>query len=66
MTDVQLAVGDRLLLATDGLTDVVAPDTITRLLRDEHPDPIGRLLEAVEQAGTPDDVTIVIVDVDAD
>ena len=66
VTDVQLAVGDRLLLATDGLTDVVDPDTITRLLHDREPDPTSRLLEVVEEAGTPDDVTIVVVDVDAD
>jgi PPM family protein phosphatase len=63
---VQLAVGDRLLLATDGLTDVVDPDTVARMLSEDHPDPARRLLETVERAGVPDDVTIVVVDVEAD
>jgi PPM family protein phosphatase len=62
----RLDVGDRLLLATDGLTDVVDLDTITRLLHDQQPDPAGRLLETVEQDGVPDDVTIVVVDVEAE
>jgi PPM family protein phosphatase len=66
VTGVRLTVGDRLLLATDGLTDVVSSDAIAELLGDEHPDPAGRLLQAVEQAGLPDDVTIVVVDVEAD
>lgn len=66
VTGVQLAVGDRLLLATDGLTDVVSPDRIAAMLGDGQSDPAASLLDAVEQAGLPDDVTILIVDVEAD
>lgn len=58
----QLAVGDRLLLATDGLTDVVAADVVEDVLRREGDGAAARLLRMVEAAGAPDDVTIVIVD----
>ncbi len=58
-----LAVGDRLLLATDGLTDVVPVGTLEQILRDE-PEAASRLLELVEEADTPDDVTIVVVDLE--
>lgn len=66
VTDLQLEVGDRLLLATDGLTDEVPTETITEILRQRDGDAAERLLELVQQAGTPDDVTIVIVDLEDD
>ena len=59
---VELAPGDRLLLATDGLTDVVAPEVVAQVLREEREAPTTRLLELVEEAGVPDDVTIMVVD----
>lgn len=59
---VEVQRGDRILLASDGLTDVLAPDTIATVLR-EGSDPVERLIEIVEDAGPPDDVTVVVVDV---
>jgi PPM family protein phosphatase len=54
--------GDRILLASDGLTDVIDTDTIAALLRDGS-EAVERLIETVEAAGPPDDVTVVVVDV---
>lgn len=63
---VPLAPGERVLLASDGLSDVVSPEDVVGVLRD-HPDHAAeRLLGIVEQAGPPDDVTIVVIDVAPD
>jgi PPM family protein phosphatase len=59
----ELAPGDRLLLASDGLTDVIPRDDIERVLRDEVESTAEALSERVEAARLPDDLTIVIVDV---
>jgi PPM family protein phosphatase len=59
---IEVRQGDRLLLASDGLTDVVSEDTIAAMLRDDT-DVVERLIETVEAAGPPDDVTVVVVDV---
>jgi len=59
---VEVRDGDRILLASDGLTDVIGPDTIAAVLRDGN-QAVERLIEAVEAAGPPDDVTVVVVDV---
>jgi PPM family protein phosphatase len=59
---VELAAGDRLLLASDGLTDVVPTDTIEAVLR-KDPDQAVRALESlVEDAGVPDDLTIIVAE----
>lgn len=57
-----LAAGDRLLLCTDGLTDVLTDERIEAVLA-EHSDP-DTACEALvaEAAGGRDDVTVVIVD----
>jgi PPM family protein phosphatase len=65
VTDLELAAGDRLLLATDGLTDAVGVDAIEGVLREQGDDAVERLLQMVEQAGKPDDVTIVVVDIES-
>ena len=59
---VELQPGDRILLASDGLTDVLATDRIAAVLR-EGTDAVDRLIDIVEHAGPPDDVTVVVVDV---
>jgi PPM family protein phosphatase len=64
VTELELAVGDRLLLATDGLTDAVGIEAVEGVLREQADDAVERLLEMVEQAGKPDDVTIVVVDLE--
>ena len=63
---IDLEVGDRLLLATDGMTDVIPPAQVEQVLRDERQDAAAHLLRRVEQAHTPDDVTIVVIDLEDD
>lgn len=58
-------IGDRYLIASDGLTDYVAGDTIAELvLAGQAPGPTAdRLVDLALKAGAPDNVTIVIGDV---
>lgn len=56
----------RLLLCTDGLADVVDPDAVARILVDIR-DPgavVDALVDLALQEGGPDNVTIVLVDLD--
>ena len=57
--------GDRYLIASDGLTDYVAPDTIADVVTaGDPPGPTAqRLVDLALRAGAPDNVTIVIGDV---
>jgi protein phosphatase len=57
--------GDRYLIASDGLTDYVAFDTVSEVLTaGDPPGPTAdRLVELALRAGAPDNVTIVIGDV---
>lgn len=62
-----LHVGDRLLLCSDGLTGVVPDDTIARMLS-QLPEPqeaCERLREFAVECGSRDNVTILLVRVDA-
>ncbi|MEU4470423.1 protein phosphatase 2C domain-containing protein [Micromonospora sp. NPDC023888] len=57
--------GDRWLLCSDGLSNVVRPDTLTEVLRD-YPDRTactGKLIDLALHAGAPDNVTVVVADV---
>jgi protein phosphatase len=57
--------GDRFLLCSDGLSDVVGDDEIGAILA-EHPDPYGcaaSLVSAALGGGGPDNVTVVVADV---
>jgi protein phosphatase len=61
----RVQVGDRYLIASDGLTDYVARDTIDEVLLSEG-DPercADRLVDLALRAGAPDNVTVVIGDV---
>lgn len=60
---VRLQVSDRLLLATDGLTDVVPAEVAGPLLASDVRTAADRLLTLVEQARLPDDVAIVVAEV---
>lgn len=56
--------GDRLLLCTDGLTDMLADEEIANVLRD-HSDPAAACAELIgraKQAGGRDNITVVIAD----
>lgn len=58
--------GDRLLLCSDGLTDMVAEARIAGILADSPDDPEGparALLSAALDAGGSDNVTVIVVDV---
>ncbi|MET7672429.1 PP2C family protein-serine/threonine phosphatase [Micromonospora luteifusca] len=57
--------GDRWLLCSDGLSNVVRPDTLTEVLTD-YPDRAactGKLIDLALHAGAPDNVTVVVADV---
>ena len=58
-------VGDRYLIASDGLTDYVAGDTIAEIVTAGDPPSrtAERLVELALKAGAPDNVTIVVGDV---
>jgi PPM family protein phosphatase len=59
------AAGDRYLLCSDGLSDVITDETIATALR-TYPDPVEcgqRLVKLTIAAGAPDNVTVVLVDV---
>jgi protein phosphatase len=60
--------GDRLLLCSDGLTDMVAEEQIQAILESE-PDPqraADRLVKAANRAGGVDNITAVVLDVHAE
>jgi protein phosphatase len=61
---VKLSPGDRLLLCTNGLTDVVSRDPIADTLALSRPphDDCQRLIELARAAGSPDDVTVMVAD----
>ena len=61
----RVEVGDRLLLCTDGLPVVLSDDRINELLgSDRPPDRLAaRLIDAANAAGGPDNITVVVVDV---
>lgn len=59
-----LVVGDRLLLCSDGLTDVLSPAAIQMLLGlDGRSMAVERLVRAALDSGSRDNVTVVVADV---
>jgi len=61
-----VAPGDRFLLCSDGLTDMVDDGPITeRLLGDDGPVAARSLIDAAREAGGSDNVTVVVIDVEA-
>ncbi len=59
----ELEEGARLLLSSDGLHDLVAPDRIARLARDPDPERGARaLIDAANEAGGSDNITVILVD----
>ncbi|MGV9413426.1 PP2C family protein-serine/threonine phosphatase [Nocardia sp. NPDC003693] len=56
--------GDRYLLCSDGLSDVVSDETIANTLREGSTDESAdRLIELALRSGGPDNVTVVVADV---
>jgi PPM family protein phosphatase len=58
-------IGDRFLLCSDGLSDIITDDTICRTLLTytEPPECAEQLIRLALRAGAPDNVTVVIADV---
>jgi protein phosphatase len=64
LVPLDVEVGDRLLLCSDGLTDLVRDDAIADLLSGGDPDAAAaRCVDAALAAGGRDNVTCVVVDV---
>ena len=66
--DVALTDGDRLLLCSDGLTGMVTEEQIVAILS-AAPDPqdaADRLVRAANRAGGVDNITVVVVDIEAE
>ena len=61
---IRLSIGDRLLLCTNGLTDVVSREPIADTLALSRPphDDCQRLIDLARAAGSPDDVTVMVAD----
>ena len=61
---VQLLTGDRVILCTNGLTDVVSEDTIADVLAAQRrpAEECQRLVDLALAAGGPDDVTVLMAD----
>ena len=56
--------GDRYLLCSDGLSDVVSAETILDTMRIEDPQECAdRLVELALRGGGPDNVTVIVADV---
>ena len=65
--NLEVAVGDRLLLCSDGCSGVLPDEELERLLREGTPDHAAvALVSASLDAGSSDNVTVVIADVVAD
>jgi PPM family protein phosphatase len=62
---IKLAVGDRLLLCTDGLSGVIANDQLRSIFSRESPpaEACRLLIDAANRAGGQDNATVLIVDV---
>jgi len=60
---VELRAGDRLLLCSDGLTEMVKDDAIARTLVEGTPDEVvWKLVEMANNAGGVDNITVVVVE----
>jgi PPM family protein phosphatase len=58
-------VGDRYLLCSDGLTDVVSDETVQKTLTDltDLDEAVGQLIDLAIRSGGPDNITCVLADV---
>ena len=61
--EIALMPGMRLLLCSDGLTDMISDDTIAALLEEQSPDPAKLLVQAALDAGGMDNVSAVVIEI---
>ena len=64
----EVSAGDRILLCTDGLTSMIGEDRIAELLRsqDDPQETADALVDAANEAGGQDNITVVVIDVSGD
>lgn len=63
-TELSLEEGDRLLLCSDGLTEMVSDGVISEALADGTPDDVvWRLIDLANDAGGVDNITVIVIDV---
>lgn len=66
-TKFDLIAGDRILLCSDGLTEMVTEDTISETLASGTPDEVvWELVEKANEAGGVDNITVVVVEATGD
>ncbi len=57
---IELLEGDRLLMCSDGLSDLVAPDAMTRMLSEpDVTESVEQLVDAALEAGGKDNITVI-------
>jgi serine/threonine protein phosphatase PrpC len=64
--DVEFQAGDRVLICSDGLSSVVAPDTLQAIVlgTESLDDTCQKLIDAANEAGGPDNITVAMLKVD--
>lgn len=62
--ELDLMTGDRLMLCTDGLTNEVSKEEISRLLEQPAEQALHELVRAALKGGGADNITVVLVDID--
>jgi serine/threonine protein phosphatase PrpC len=64
LREVELKPGDRFLLCSDGLTEMIADKEIADILDDRPPEEaVKRLINAANEAGGVDNITAIVIDV---
>ena len=62
--DLELENGDRLLMCSDGLNEMVPDETIAEILSQGPPDEVAwKLIDEANTAGGVDNVTVIVIDV---
>jgi protein phosphatase len=66
VAEIAVRAGDRLLLCSDGLHGVVAPDRLEAIMKKGKPlaDTCTMLIDAANAAGGPDNITVVMLQAD--
>ena len=65
VADIALQAGDQLLLCSDGLCSVVAPEKLEEIVAENKPleETCKKLIAAANEAGGPDNITVVMLNV---